>query len=108
LTLTNLAREGARYGAISWTNTNAEAISTSANYQNSIRDRIIRVAAATPLRDITDSNITISYPQGKTQGNPIRIDISYNMRNKFILPASFPGLSRFGTSTTATAMMVME
>ena len=99
ITLTNLAREGARYAAVN-------ALKTGSD--NDIKDYVdLRVAEFTTLKDITRSDILLDFPEGRQSGKPVKVDVSYNMRNKFILPVSFPGLARFGTAT-ATAVMVIE
>lgn len=101
VTMTNISREGARYAAVNCLSVSDAAIET--HIDNNI-------AQFTTLRDINASNIVISYPGagGKNSGQQVRVDINYDVRRKFILPLSFPGLSRFGASTTATTIMLIE
>ena len=109
-TMTNLAREGARYAAVHALDTdNITPVSPNTNPDDKIRRYVDeRVAEFTALKDINMTNIDVSYPNGRTSGQEVNITINYNLRRKFILPSGFPGLSRFGSNSTATAVMVIE
>jgi Flp pilus assembly protein TadG len=122
ITQTNIAREGARYAAVHALDTSNKfpagtcGLTNDRNF-NDDPDGAIKfymtncVADSTPLRDLVDTNIVISPAKGglnRNSGNPINITVNYNLRNKFILPVSFPGLNKFGTTTAATATMVIE
>ncbi len=104
VTLSNLAREGVRYAAVH---------ATEANSDTAIKNHVVEMAAATPLRAITANDVTISPDPTSTDrasGKPVTVSVSYNMRRKFIfpLPANFPGLSNYGTRTTRSSIMVIE
>lgn len=102
VTMTNLAREGARYGAV-------HALESGSD--TAIKNYVVSVADSTPLSSLVANDVTISPAYGATSrisGQPITVTVTYNLRSKFILPASFPGLSRIGTASTATAIMVIE
>lgn len=108
LTLTNLTREGARFAAIHGTVP-----------MPSLRDQVVlelrkRAAGTTinpdDLKETTVEVIVPVPPPGQTvTGRPVRVVVSYDMRKKFFLPASFPGLStpRFSNFQT-TSQMVIE
>lgn len=100
VTMANLAREGARYAAVHGTEVTADA---------DTRDRVKAIASNTNLRDITDANILIASPNTPRRGGDlITVTITYDMRRKFIVPASFPGLGSFGSLTQTGATMVIE
>lgn len=109
-TMTNLAREGARYASVhALDSDNINPVSPNTNPDDKIRRYVDeRVAEFTALKDISMTDIAVSYPNGRTSGQEVNITINYNLRRKFILPSGFPGLSRFGSNSTATAVMVIE
>ena len=108
LTLTNLTREAARFAAVHGTVP-----------MPSLRDQVIaelrRKAQGTTINpnDLHNSSVQVivpTPPPGQTvTGRPVRVEVNYDMRKKFFLPASFPGLSspRFSNFRT-TAQMVIE
>ena len=111
VTMANIAREGARYAAVKGTESTSDDPSTEEgnSQEGSIRDRVRNVAATTTLSDITDDNILISPPVGsRTRGDLVTVTITYDMKRKFILSSSFPGLDRFGGLTQTSATMVLE
>ena len=108
MSLTNLAREGARFSALHATVPGSD---TSTDPTQGIKRFVVSVAQSTPLKNITGSNVTVSPPEGdaaRVIGQPITVTVSYDMTSKFILPSTFPGLSRFGTNTTASATMLIQ
>ncbi len=111
ITLTNLAREGARFAAVHATETGSD---NNADSTKGIKTYVVRVADSTSLNSIAIGDITISpmetspMSMSRSSGKPITVTVNYNMRNKFILPVSFPGLSRFGTNTSSSAKMIIE
>lgn len=108
ITMTNLAREGARFAAVHATESGSD---TSTNPALGIKAYVVQVAQSTPLRNITTASVTVTPAEGnaaRTSGQPITVTVTYNLRSKFIMPISFPGLGRIGTTSTATAIMVIE
>ena len=108
ITMTNLAREGARFAAVHATESGSD---TSTNPALGIKAYVVQVAQSTPLKGLTSAAVTVSPAEGnaaRTSGQPITVTLTYNLRNKFILPVSFPGLGRIGTTSTAVAIMVIE
>jgi Flp pilus assembly protein TadG len=117
VTMANLAREGARWAAVNGTNEASDGPSDLKDLRTtSIRDRVMEVASYTNLKDIKDANIIIEPPYDKTNPGPrsrgklVTVTITYDMRNKFILPTSdlIPGLNNFGGLTRVSATMVLE
>lgn len=98
LTLTNIAREGARYGAVH--------PATDAG----IRNKVQQTMQNTPLK-YDDVAVDISPPEGdatRTAGQPINVNIVFDMKKKLFLPATFFGVSIFSSSYTAHAAMNIE
>ncbi len=100
--LTNVAREGARYAALH------ARTGPPGQADKDIEDYVDSVARTTPLGSIKKQQITITTPEGRNAGSPINVAVSYNMRQKFIIPGTFPGLSSFGSQTTASAEMIIQ
>ena len=105
-TLTNIARDGARYAAIHATDTTTILNGTTySNPDDAIRDYIDLDARGTSVlvADIPDANITITPANGastRIAGNPITVVIRYDMRKKFFLPlAVSPGCPILGPVT---------
>ena len=101
-TMTNLSREGARYAAV-------HALESGSD--TAIKNYVVTVADATPLSAVVANDVSVFPPFGnvlRKSSNSITVTVTYDMRKKFILPTTFPGLSRFGTSTSSTAIMVIE
>ncbi len=113
ITLTNIAREGARYAALHGKDTDADdAASTAACLvagNHIIRCRIRDVAAKTTLSNLDpNTDVTITPVQtARQKGSLVTVTVSYNLRNKLILPSGFPGLSGIGT-TQVSGSMVLE
>ena len=102
VTLTNLSREGARYAAV-------HALESGSD--TAIKNYVVTVADSTPLSTIVANDVTISPASGnasRISGQPITVTVTYNLRNKFILPTTFPGLSRIGTTSNSVAIMIIE
>lgn len=102
VTLANLSREGARYAAV-------HALESGSD--TAIKNYVVTVADSTPLSTIVPNDVTISPVAGnvsRISGQPITVTVTYNLRNKFILPATFPGLSRIGTTSNSIAIMIIE
>lgn len=110
--LTNIAREGARYSAVH---------ATEANSDPAIRTYVRTVAAkfGIPATALPDSRIVIEMvngsnglPAARSSGNPIRVRVIYDMRQRFFLPYSgknaFPGLAQFDDTYESSATMVLE
>jgi Flp pilus assembly protein TadG len=97
VTLSHLSREGARYAAV-----HPATDSAILSY----------IQSATPgLIKYSDMTITVSPSQGSAQrvsGNPITVQISYNMQKKLFLPATFFGIPIFSPTYTTKAIMVIE
>lgn len=115
VTLTNIAREGARYAAV------------HSNDGTDVPQYVVdKVAAYTTLKDVPKANIKVLYPGNgtvdtaagtvnvggdaapKAQGKRVFVTVTYDMRKKMIVPVSFPGMSKFGSSTMAIAVMIIE
>lgn len=110
--LTNIAREGARYAAVR---------GTEAGSGPNIRNYVREVAAkfGIPATALPDNRIIIEMVNGpngqplpQSSGNPIRVRVIYDMRQRFFLPYSgrnaFPGLAQFDDSYESSATMVLE
>ncbi|MFQ6016326.1 MAG: TadE/TadG family type IV pilus assembly protein [Anaerolineae bacterium] len=63
ITITNAAREGARYGSFYPTDTTG------------IQTHVQNEAAGT---GITITNISVTFPSGNAPGNPIRVEVTYS------------------------------
>lgn len=99
ITLTNIAREGARYAAVH--------PSTDAG----IQAKVATIATNTPIQP-SDISIAISPAEGssiRTYDNPITVSIGYDMKKKLFLPNSiFFGIPIFTSTYTASATMNIE
>jgi Flp pilus assembly protein TadG len=98
-TLTNLSREGARYAA------------TQPALDAAIIARMQAVCPPSIKWANISSNIVITPAQGTstrtTSGQLIKVQITYNMRNKAFLPTTFFGIPMFNTNyVTYTTMMI--
>lgn len=97
VTVTHLAREGARYAAV--------------NPDEDARIRNYIISNAPPTINTSRLAITISPPQGhvdRVRGKPITVIIQYDMRDRMFLPSSFFGVPLPGTIVTARATMLIE
>lgn len=105
LTLTNIAREGARFAAVRGTD---ESGGTTSDQK--IRNRIAQVAANTTLTDMnTTTDVTITPDKDtRAKGELMTVAVRYDMKKKFFLPSGFPGLAAFANPTEVSASMVLE
>lgn len=99
VTLSHLAREGARYAAV------------NPSSDNDIKNYIINTIAPAHIRStLSPSNITIT-PTDLSQrvaGRPITVTITYDMTNKRFLPSTFLGVRIFSNNVTTQATMMIE
>lgn len=106
ISLTNIARDGARYAAVHGTESNVEAL-----VEDYVQTRLV-VGTAIPASALPDANITVSFPNtNATSGQPIRVSVEYDMRRKFILPSGKWGFladtnNRWSRFTTTATMMI--
>ncbi len=98
ITLTNLAREGARYAAM-----------TKGATDRQIEDAVIAAAASTPLSDITrpEISVTPSPASARVPDGSVTVTVTYDLRKKLIPGVAFLGGSRWA-NTMATAVMVIQ
>jgi Flp pilus assembly protein TadG len=104
--LTQIAREGARYAAVHGTEANSDA---------AIKDYIQAVAAGTSIRptDIPDANITISMlavngvTPARASGYPINVTIKYPMSRKVFIP-NMPFMSKLKNDYYVQSTFVLE
>lgn len=116
-TMTQLAREGARFAAIHANDNGVDAVTGTADGpDDKIRNHIQKATAGTsiPWTDIKD-NIVISpamgsrtTASGSTATIDITVTITYPLKNKFFIPANFPGLSQLQSYTTASTMVIEQ
>ena len=105
VTMTNLAREGARFAAVHAFDTN----NTTAPLDDGIKDYVVnKVAKFTTLKDLTKAGVAVTYPAGRTGGQEVNVTVTYNMSNKFILPSGFASLINVSPVANTTAVMVVE
>lgn len=117
ITLTNLAREGARFAAVHATEIDSD---NNPDPAKGIKAHVIKLADATTLADagtrssVNTITVTISPAETsppnplRTSTKPIQVSVSYDMRHKFFLPVIFPGLANWGNQTTSSASMIIE
>lgn len=115
VTMANLAREGARFAAVNGTKESSDGNGLNADgtyNRDSIKGRVREIASTTNLGDIDDSNVEINplYDRDNPRKSRdlITVTIKYDMKRKFILPSSFPGLSLLSGLTQTSATMVLE
>jgi Flp pilus assembly protein TadG len=115
--VTNLTREGARYGAVHATETDTTLNGTSFPTDTAIKRYIQQVAEPTTIgaAGVPDDSISISPAVGdpsRKSGNPITVTITYDMRRKLFLPVNLNfsliglDLSRFGPYSTTSVMII--
>ncbi len=84
ITTAQATREGARYGSIGNSgSTGGAAVSCNAGSANAI---VVKVCNTMGGLDKTRATVTVSYPNGQTPGNSVRVVTSYNY--KYITPVS--------------------
>ena len=102
--LTNLAREGARFGAIHGSDPNVEA---------QVEDYVQKNCKGTtiPVADLPDGAIAV-VAANKTPGYPIKVTLVYDMRKKFFIPTMPIGFMSNNDNRwsqfTQTATMTIE
>lgn len=116
-TMTQLAREGARFAALHANDNGVDAVTgTTDSPDDKIRNHIQKATSGTsiPWVDIKD-NIVITPsigsrtpPPGSTATIDITVTITYPLKNKFFIPASFPGLSQLQSYTTSGTMVIEQ
>lgn len=98
ISLTNIARDGARYAAVKCALTEGS--------DDNIRAYMRTAAANTSVRpELLNISIT---PAARVGGQKLTVNVSYDLRTKLFLPTSFPGLGRYSTSYSTTATMLCE
>lgn len=106
ITLTHLAREGARYAAV-----NPVAANPSGSGRTIDSDIQDNIQAKTTLgTKLTDSEIKVSPTSSttRTPGGDITVTITYNMKKKMFLPSKFFNVNVFGSGpfTTSCTMRI--
>ena len=93
--LNNLAREGARYGAVRVEQVR-KMVATESEKQKELKRIVVgemkRRARATPIDEalLKDETVTVSAPSLETN-QPLRVEILYDIKNgKGILPSLIP------------------
>jgi Flp pilus assembly protein TadG len=100
VSLTNITREGARYAAVKGLQVGET--------DDTIKAYMRTVASSTPIRP-ERMNISITPAQGSRRpGEKVTVSVQYDLRTKMFLPASFPGLGRYGATYTTTGTMLCE
>ena len=117
-TLTNIAREGARFAAINpGTGAAPNDGATGSNpATGTIRAHVKNVCSSTTIRfsDIDDPgnppliNITTPDTGGRIPGNRITVTITYPMSRKLFAPNKLLGFRFFPDTYTSTATFVIE
>ena len=83
ITTAQATREGARYGSVGNSGVTSGAILCNSGSTNSI---VIKVCNTMGGLDKSRASVTVSYPNGQTPGNSVRVLTSYNY--KYITPLS--------------------
>jgi len=100
--LTNLAREGARFGAVN--GTKATVVADTRTYVRSVGTRTVISQSS-----LSDDNIAVTFVNGASAGFPITVTITYDMRKKFFLPVpGWAGLSdaRWANKPYSATMLI--
>ena len=103
LTLSQIARDGARYAGIK--------AGDPGTTDNMLKDYIRTVCASTTIdpADLPNTRIFITPPPGsRNPGQPVTVTLRYPMNKKVFIPISFPGLSRMNGDYEKTATMIIE
>lgn len=113
ITLTNLAREGARYAAIHGRETTTNYAGVDRPTDDAIREYIRDQVRQTSLHvsDIPTGNITVTPAAGttyRTSGQTVTVRIAYDMRRRLFLPGTYFGLGRLARNVEATGSHVVE
>lgn len=102
-TLTQIAREGARYASVHGTEANSDA---------AIRTYVRAVAAGTSINstDLSDSRINIAMLSGnaRSSGNAIVVTLTYPMSKKVFIGSFFPYMTKLKQDYTAKSTFVLE
>lgn len=99
ISLTNLAREGARIAAM--------RANVTGDPDGTIKQQVVNAAASTPLSDITKEQVDISPPFAtRAVDTPVIVTVSYDLSKKLIPGVSF--LSGGWSNATASAVMVVQ
>jgi len=99
ISLSNLAREGARFAAV------------KPGDDSDIYDQIQAACTGTMVKysSITSINISPTLASGnRVTGNAVTVTLTYNLATKRFLPATFMGVKIFSASHTTAATMRIE
>lgn len=105
LTLTNLAREGARFAGIHGLDPNVKNDLVAHLKRKCVQESAVNEA------DINADTVAI-YPTldatspSYTAGQPVTVEITYNMKKKFFVPIPEPGELKWGAWKTAASRIV--
>lgn len=98
--LTNISREGARYAALN-------AVKDKPDY-SATKSYIAQVADSCSIKADKLGTITIDTPNGVKIGEPVNVDVTYNMGQKLFLPANFFFISIYNQNYTARTSMIIQ
>ena len=103
--LTNATREGARYAGI-----HGNEDDVAAKTRDYIRTKVI-VGTSIRAASLPDANITLTKAATAGKGDPITVQITYDLTQRFILPVEPLGMDKKDkrwTEHKTTATMIIE